>query len=131
VNRQLADDLEAIKTLQQLGMLFINVKNREELVSEIFNAAVTISNADFGNIQTLAPYSSRLKIAAQRGVPQWWLDYWNNQTTVTVHATRLSSRRRVIVENVEDSPIFAGTEALQLLLRAGVRAVQRHPPHRP
>jgi len=127
-NRQLADDLEAMKTLQELGMLFLHEKNSEQILSEIVNAAIIVSNADFGNIQIRDPATSSLRIAAQRGFPQWWLDYWN-----VVHegkgacGTALERGGRVIVEDIERSPIFAGTEALEVQLRAGVRAVQCTP----
>ena len=41
------------------------------------------------------------------------------------HALR--SGERVIVEDIEQSPIFAGTEALEIQLKAGVRAIQSTP----
>ena len=41
--------------------------------------------------------------------------------------TALKSRGRVIVEDVTQSQIFRGTPALEVLLDAGVRAVQSTP----
>ena len=41
--------------------------------------------------------------------------------------TALKRLERVIVEDVRESPIFAGTETLNVLIEAGVQAVQSTP----
>ena len=74
------------------------------------------------------PVLSDLRIAAQRGFPDWWLDYWNTVSKGKgACGTALSRGERVIIEDIEQSPIFAGTPALEIQLRAGVRAVQSTP----
>lgn len=128
VNRELADDLEAMRILQKLGMLFLHEKNLEQILSEVLDAAVAISGADFGNIQILDPETSFLHVAVQRGFPQWWLDYWNN--VIEGHGvcgTALKRGERVVVEDIEQSPIFTGTDSLDIQRKAGVRAVQSTP----
>ena len=124
---QLASDLEAMSRLQKLSLLLYE-GNLEPILTEIVDAAIAISGADFGNIQLLDPASSDLKIAAQRGFPKWWLDFWNHVSRGHgVCGTALERGERVIVEDVEQSPIFVGTEALEIQLKAGVRAVQSTP----
>jgi len=69
-----------------------------------------------------------LRIVAQRGFPQWWLDFWNKTSKGQgASGTALERGERIIVEDVERSPMFIGTPALEMQLRAGVRAVQSTP----
>jgi len=135
VESQLADaerdrlaDLEAMTRLHELGSLFVREGNLEPVLVEIVDAAIAISGADFGNIQLLHAESSDLKIVAHRGFPDWWLEFWNSVSTGQgVCGTALERGERVIVEDVERSPIFEGTPALEIQRRAGVRAVQSTP----
>jgi signal transduction histidine kinase len=126
--RCLEADLDAMTKLQKLGTLFLHEGNLEPVLTEIVDAAIAISGADFGNIQLVDPESSDLNIAAQRGFPQWWLDFWNSVSKGQgACGTALERGERVIVEDVEQSPIFVGTPALEIQLKAGVRAVQSTP----
>ena len=126
--KRLASDLEAMTRLRELGMLFMQEGDLEPVLSEIVDAAIAISGADFGNIQILDPKSSELKIAASRGFPDWWIDFWNSVTkSQGACGTALELRERVIVEDVLQSTIFTGTPALDIQLKAGVRAVQSTP----
>jgi PAS domain S-box-containing protein len=125
---QMRADLEAMTRLHRLGSLFVREGNLEPVLAEIVDAAIAISGADFGNIQLLDAESSDLRIVAQRGFPEWWLNFWNNVSKGQgVCGTALQCGERVIVEDVERSPIFAGTPALEIQRRAGVRAVQSTP----
>ncbi|MGC9986495.1 MAG: ATP-binding protein [Polyangia bacterium] len=126
--QQVSTDLEAMTRLQKLGSLFLHEGNLEPVLVEIVEAAIAISGADFGNIQILNPESSRLKIVAQRGFPTWWLDYWSSVSEGKGSCgTALQRGERVIIEDVEKSPVFVGTPALEIQLQAGVRAVQSTP----
>ncbi len=128
VNRELTDDLEAVRILQNIGMLFLHEENLEQVLSQVLDAAIAISRADFGNIQIMDPKSSSLQIAVQRGFPQSWLDFWNSVVEGKGGCgTALRLNERVIVEDVEQSRIFAGTDAREIQLKAGVRAVQSTP----
>ncbi len=127
-NKVLADDLEAMKILQEIGMLFLHEESLEQILSQVLDAAIAISGADFGNIQIMNPKTSCLQIAVQHGFPQWWLDFWNSVVEGKgVCGTALRSGERVILEDIEQRPIFAGTEALEIQQKAGVRAVQSTP----
>ncbi|HVX62796.1 MAG TPA: hypothetical protein VHC19_19410, partial [Pirellulales bacterium] len=48
-----------------------------QLLGEIVDAAIELAGADFGAIQLLDPTTGALCIAAQRGLPDWWLESWN------------------------------------------------------
>jgi len=127
-NKALAEDLEAMKALQKIGMLFLHKESLEQILSQVLEAAIAISGADFGNIQIMNPKTFCLQIAVHHGFPQWWLDFWNRVVEGKgVCGTALGRGERVIVEDIEHSPIFVGTEALEIQLKAGVRAVQSTP----
>lgn len=99
-----------------------------QILGEIVEAAVDLAGADFGNIQLLDPTTGTLRIAAHRGLPDWWLEYWRTvRQGQGSCGVALEKGERVVVEDVECSPIFAGTPALEIQLRAGIRAVQSTP----
>jgi len=112
---------------RELGTLPLSDAGLKRMLEEIVDAAIDISGADFGNIQLIDAKSSGLTIVAHRGFPQWWVDFWNNLPKGQGSCgASLKRRKRVIVENVEKSPIFTG-KALRMQLQAGVRAVQSIP----
>lgn len=98
-----------------------------EVLGEIVDAAIEMAGADFGNIQIIDA-SGTLKIAVQRNFPDWWVAYWENVSAGHGSCgTALARGEQVFIEDVETSPVFAGTPALDIQRRAGVRAVQSTP----
>jgi len=121
---RLSAELAAMTALHKIGALVVHEDNFSAVLEQIVESAITIAGADFGNIQLLNPISHRLEIAAQRGFAQWYLDYWASVDEGEGSCgTALERGDRVIVDDVEQSPIFAGTPALEIQRRAGVRAV--------
>lgn len=99
----------------------------ETVLGEVIETAIELTRADFGNIQ-LVDADGGLRIVAQRNFPDWWVEHWN--AAGLGHGAcgaALGQGQRVIVEDIEQSPIFAGTPALEIQRRAGVRAVQSTP----
>lgn len=93
----------------------------------IVDTAIALTEAEFGNIQLLYP-DGHLRIVAHRGFPDWWLDYWQSASINSGACGRsLALGERVVVEDVEQSPVFANTPALDIQLRAGIHAVQSTP----
>ncbi len=125
--RRLAADVEAMTRLQMLSTLFLHEGNAESVLLEIVDAAIVISEAEFGNIQILDPQN--VLPANRRGArPPAMVDRlleprWRRPGRLRHGAVR---RERVIVEDVQPSPIFTASD-LEILLRAGVRAVQSTP----
>jgi GAF domain-containing protein len=120
--------VDALTLLHKLAMTSVNQTGLIPILGEIVDVAMSVSGADFGTIQLLDTTSSDLRIMGQRGFPQWWLDFWNKTSKGQgVCGTSLERGERVIVEDVEQSPIFQGTPGLEIQLRAGVRAVQSTP----
>jgi PAS domain S-box-containing protein len=121
-------ELEALERLHAVDEHFFRDQPSRQILDDILDAAIAISGADFGNVQIVNPESGDLEIVTHRGFPQWWLDFWNKVTEGTgVCGTALKKCERVIVEDVEKSPIFAGKPSLDIQRKAGVRAVQSTP----
>jgi PAS domain S-box-containing protein len=126
--RQLAANLDAMTRLQKLGTLFVRGGELEPILGQVVEAAIAISGADFGDVQLLDAETGGLRIVAQRGFPQWWVDYWSLVAKGQGSCgAALQQGRRVVIEDVEKSPVFAGQPALDVQLRAGARAVQSTP----
>jgi PAS domain S-box-containing protein len=122
--RKEAEEMQ--RRLHQLAMLPLEAR-MEDVFGAILDMAVDVSRASFGNIQLLDPKRSTLHIVAQRGFPQWWINYWDNVAEGRgVCGTTLQRRERVIVDDVEQSPIFTAAD-LDVQRQAGVRAVQSTP----
>ena len=120
-------ELDAMRRLHRLCTLSVTEGGIEAILCEIVDTAIALTGADFGSIYLIDPGSSVCRIAAQRGFPQWWVDFWNSAPLGQGSCgVALQRRERVIVENVEQSQIFGGS-ALEMQLKTGVRAVQSTP----
>jgi GAF domain-containing protein len=109
-NERMAADLDAMTRLQRVGSLFAQDRNLEEVLGEVVEAAMAISGADFGNIQLMRAGESQLRIAAQRGFPQWWVDFW--QEVSAGHGccgNALARPERVIVEALKPAELRGDT----------------------
>ena len=122
------DDRQGLTLLHRLGTQPVGGESLEAVHVDVCDAAIALSDADFGNVQLLDPASSDLKIAAQRGFPAWWIEFWDAAATGQgACGSAAETGARIIVDDVETSPLFAGRPALSVLRRAGVRAVQSTP----
>lgn len=92
------------------------------------DAALSVGGADFANIQLTRPDESGLELVAHRGFEPHFLNYFafvGDDRTACAQAAL--DRKAVVVPDVVESPIFRDTEALDVLLGAGVRAVKSAP----
>ncbi len=123
---RLAADLSALTRMHALSTRILEVETIESSMQEIMDAAVAIVGADKGTLQLLQ--GDALRIVAHCGHDRPFLEFFasaENVASVCGEATRRGER--VIVEDTEVSPLFAGTESLAILRQAGVRAVQSTP----
>jgi two-component system, chemotaxis family, CheB/CheR fusion protein len=124
--QRLAADLKAMTILQQVGSVLLHENNLELGFGKIVEAAIAMTGADFGNVQIIDPQSYH--IVAHRGLPQWWIDYWNEVYEGEGALGKAHEiRERIIVEDIEQSPIFTGKPALEIQIKAGVRAIVSTP----
>ncbi len=126
LNNQLSADLSAMARMQQLSTRLVQAEGFAELLDEIVAAGTEITGADMGNIQLLE--DGVWKIVAQRGFDAASLQLFGEGSDyLVVCGTALERGERVIVEDIRESPIFIGTRASDVMLAAGVRAVQSTP----
>jgi PAS domain S-box-containing protein len=120
--------LSGMRTLHELGSRLSSQYDPRLLLDELLTAAEQITGADMGEIQLLDDKGA-LRIHAQHGFSQKFLDFFDtvrpNDASICGRAMMLGER--VVVEDVEQSPVFLGTPALEVMRAAGSRAVQSTP----
>jgi PAS domain S-box-containing protein len=120
--------LDAMERFYRVSAVFLSEQPAGAVLHELLDTAIAISHADFGDIQILDPTCACLKVVVHRNLPDGWLNYWEGAGKGRgARGTALAAGKRVVVEDVTQSPIFVGTEALDVHLKAGVHAVQSTP----
>ncbi|OFX25737.1 MAG: hypothetical protein A2V77_05475 [Anaeromyxobacter sp. RBG_16_69_14] len=119
-------DLAALTRMHALSGRVVEGSSIEPLLQETMDAAVAIMAASKGTLQLLE--GDTLKIVAHCGHDMPFLDFFDEAEAVASVCGEATRRgERVLVPDVETSPIFAGTASLPVLRAAGVRAVQSTP----
>ncbi len=126
--QRMAAELEAMTRLQEVGNLCVRPGNEfQRSLNAIVEAAIFLTGAAKGNIQLLES-SGGLRLVVHRGFQEPFLKFFSGDKAQASECNRaMQTRERVMVEDVTQSEIFAGTPSLQVLLDAGVRAVQSTP----
>ena len=123
---RLKADLDALTQMHALSTRVLEAGGLEPLLQEIMDAAVAIVGAERGTLQLIEGDS--LRIVAHHGHERPFLEFFAcAESRASVCGEAMKSGQRVIVEDVECSPLFAGTASLKALRAAGVRAVQSTP----
>jgi two-component system, cell cycle sensor histidine kinase and response regulator CckA len=118
--------LSAMGSLHELGVRLTQSSDLHSLLNEILLASESITHADMGNIQLLD--GSVLRIAAQHGFSAEFLDFFQAiGMGEGACGKALAARERIVAADIETDPIFRGTDSMNMLLAAGVRAVQATP----
>ncbi|HLH88183.1 MAG TPA: ATP-binding protein [Xanthobacteraceae bacterium] len=124
--QRIDEDVRAMRRLQEVGNRCLRAGEKpEDCLAAVLDAAIEFTAADKGNIQLLDRKGDVFRIAAQRGFDNEFLTFFaevGHGDAATCSAA-LGSGEAVIAEDVSESAIFAGTPALDVLLRSGVRAV--------
>jgi K+-sensing histidine kinase KdpD len=106
-------DLAGMTRLNNLSSLLVREgKDLKTCLNHALETAIAITGADKGNVQLFDGNSVALTIAAHRGFEDNFLKFFEdvrNDNTACAEAMR--SARRVIVEDVTRSEIFAATPA--------------------
>ena len=121
-----SEHIEDIARLREISTRLFSTIDIQPVLEEVLDAAISLLDADFGNVQLYDPESHSLKIVAHRGFEQEFLDYFNSVPEGTASCgTAFERRERVIVEDVLSDPAFA--PHLEIVAGAGYRAVQSTP----
>ena len=128
VKTRLAAELAATTNLQPIRARLFRETGLENLLPELLHAAIEVCGADFGNIQVANPANGALRIAVQSGFRPEFLFYFKEVRSADSACGSARERgARVIVEDVAADPIFAGSQAREVMLQAECRAVQSTP----
>jgi len=101
--------------------------SRTELCESALDAALVVAGTDLGNVQLLDE-SGTLRIAAQRGFEARFLEFFAGvKEAESACGVALILGRQYSVSDVEKHPVFRGTEAGEVVLAAGARAVESTP----
>jgi PAS domain S-box-containing protein len=123
-------DLDAMTKLQQLGSLCAREgHDLTKCLSAVVEAATAITRAPRGSLQLVEAQSGMLTIAAQKGFAEPFLQSFakvKEDAPVTA-AAAMRTRERVVVEDVTRSDVFYDPASVEVLSKAGVRAVQSTP----
>lgn len=119
--------LEDMRRLHELSSRLIAVQEVPRMLEETLAAIIELQRADLGNIQLYDPESATLRIVAQRGFSQAFLDHFRvvDATQPSACGRALRKRARVIIEDVEADPEYAPDRSVAA--DAGYRAVQSTP----
>ena len=122
-----AADLKAMRRLNEIGTRCAQDGNdRDACLEQILGVAIEIGGADKGNVQLVDSASGSLQMICASGFDGSFMKFFASEEP---SAWRLAfeTRQRVVVEDVRQSALFAGTPALKMMSRAGVLAVESIP----
>jgi len=126
--KRLATELASMSRLLEVSTRLVRAGDSPSLLLEIIDAAIALSGADLGNLQFFDPDAKALKIVASRGFEKPFLEFFNSvEHSEAACGTALETGKRVVIDDITTSPVFVGTPALDVLLAAGVRAVESTP----
>jgi PAS domain S-box-containing protein len=124
-----AADLKAMRRLNEIGTLCAKEGNDiNGCLRDVLKVAIEISGADKGNVQLLDRESGVLKLSAQSGFEEPFVEFFESVNgDDTACGVALRTRQRVIVEDINNSEIYAGRQSQDALREADVLAVQSLP----
>jgi len=123
---ELRKNLETLTRMHELAGKRVESGRLQPVLDDIVEHGVAILSAQQGTLQILQ--KNGLKIVADRGHDQRFKEFFSASEKVASSCGEAIKRGdRVIVEDVEQSPVFAGTPSLAVMRQAGVRAVQSTP----
>ena len=124
--KRVAANLKALTHMHALTTKISALTDYKAVLQEIMNTAVVIVEAERGTLQLIEDDS--LNLVAHYGHEQPFIEFFSRVTSqASVCGEAMKRSKRVIVEDVEESPLFADTLSLGVLRTAGVRSVQSTP----
>jgi PAS domain S-box-containing protein len=124
---ELDAEIRGAELVSEISNRLLGKSSVREVLTEILEAAIELTQADFGTLQLADGTAHR--IVVQRGLSPQFIAFFDEVTHDTVAAcgAAIKSGTRVIVEDVMTSELFKDNPAKQVLLAEGIRAVQATP----
>jgi PAS domain S-box-containing protein len=125
--RQLASEVDSMRRLHELVSRLLGCNDLQTALEEVLDAAIALLEADMGNVQLFDSQARELRIVAQRGFRDDFLEYFRSTGAGpgSVCGKAAEQGQRTIIEDVQADPDFA--PHLQIAASAGFRAVQSTP----
>ncbi|MCB9855169.1 MAG: PAS domain S-box protein [Phycisphaerales bacterium] len=126
----LADQLRDTERLHDISMRVVDGEDIASLLQEIMDVAIEITHADMGNMLLFEEATGDLVLRAHSGLSEAFLQLssrFNPDEFDTSCGRAFKSGRRVVVEDVTKSEMFACTPVLDDLLNASIRAMESTP----
>jgi len=126
-SRQQAADLAALTRMQELSNRLIQPGTFSDLLNEILEAGIAITEADMGDIE-LVGGDGEMKIAVHQGFRAPFQEFLGkvNGRPLT-YGSSLQHGERVIIEDIASSPLIVGMPTLAVMRDAGARALHATP----
>lgn len=122
-------EIAALTRLHDLTAQAAREDGKQKLLQASIDAAIELTRADKGTLQLFEPDSKSLRLAAHRGFGKPFLDHFAKVQGDggSSYGEAVRKKERVLIEDINQSPVFAGSPTLPVLQAAGVRAVQSTP----
>ena len=124
--RRLQANVAALTRMHALSSRLLSEAGLEPLLQEIMNVALEIMGAQRGVLHLLEGDSLRIA-AHHRHQPSYLEFFAAAESQASVSGEAMKRGGRVVVPDIETSPLFAGSPSLDMFRKAGVRAVQSTP----
>ena len=126
--QQTQRELEDMRRLQVLSHRLAQTVDMRSLLEQVLDAAIAVTRAERGNVHLIDLQSGALKVVAQRGFQEPFVDLFAELHRGEAAFGKAAQRGdRILFEDVLSSELFAGSPVQQVLLDAGVRSVQSIP----
>jgi signal transduction histidine kinase len=123
----LSTDVLHLARLHEIGTKSVQDGNLIELLREVLDINIDVTASDFGDVQLLDSRTERLRVVTQRGLPDEFVNYFDGiSVNQEACGSALTSRHRIIIEDVRLSPLFT-EQGRQTLLEAEAVACQLTP----
>lgn len=126
--QRLSADLKAMNDLYDYSIRLAAARDLKSALKEVLEASITITKADFGNIQVLNEEGTGLEIAVHKGFKQDFLEHFKCvplRDRSSACGRPAGMEGRILIADVEKDPQF--TEHRSIARSAGFRAVQSTP----
>ena len=122
-----ADELDAMRRLQQLLGRLIGAPDTRAVLDEILEASIALCEADKGSVHMLDPRSGTLRMVAARGFDRAFMERFSaiDPGHGTASGRALKSGERVVIEDIELDAAYA--PHLEYARAGGFRSVQATP----
>ncbi|HKE44404.1 MAG TPA: GAF domain-containing protein [Steroidobacteraceae bacterium] len=125
----LAKEVAGSHLLRGISASMVHERDVRALYEQILDAAATMMHSDFASMQMLQGEGNDLLLLAWRGFHPESARFWQRVTADSGSScgAALRTGQRVVVADIEQSPMLAGTEDLREYRRSEIRSVQSTP----